>query len=193
MSEPQKHTLAAMLENSNRLYSDKIALSFVGGQPYRFSEVYAWVKNITSLLASRGIKKGDRIAILSQNMPNWGITYLTVTSMGAIAVPILTDFNENEIRKILDHSESSAIITSHRLAQKLKNSLPECLKIVILADDFSLADRELLQSTGTVTVARTSGEWLMDIENEEPAVNDPAEEDIAAILYTSGTTGIPRE
>ena len=56
------------------------------------------------LLEDYSVKPGDKVAILSTSMPNWGVTYFAVTFMGAVAVPILPDFTPGEIANVLDHS-----------------------------------------------------------------------------------------
>lgn len=193
MSTLQKHTLYEILENSNRLYSGRPALSFAGQEPYTYNDVYKMTWELSFLLHSRGIKKGDRVAILSQNMPHWGISYFAITAMTAVTVPILTEFNEREIKKILEHCGASAIIVSKRLAPKLKQALPETLHTVILADDFSLIELDELQNTGELKILHQKEEWKTTIEQGITRdITVPEENDLAAILYTSGTTGNPK-
>jgi long-chain acyl-CoA synthetase len=193
MSTLQKHTLYEILENSHRLYSGKPALSFAGQEPYTYADVYKMTWELSTLLHSRGVKKGDRVAILSQNMPHWGITYFAITSITAVTVPILTEFNEREIKKILEHSGASAIIVSKRLAPKLKQALPETLHTVILADDFSLIELNELQQSGELKILQQKEEWNTTIsQGITRDITVPEENDLAAILYTSGTTGNPK-
>lgn len=177
----------ALLDNSTRLYSGLPALSFVGEEPLTYQDVKNGADELTWMLHSFGIAKGDRVALLSQNMPNWGVAYLAITSMGAVVVPILTDFTEAEIEKILAHSEARAIVVSEKQSAKLHQVLPKTLKSAILADDFSEISLGSLEINGAIE-KRTVG-------RESNAMTDlpvPAEDDLAAILYTSGTTGSPK-
>ena len=72
------------------------------------------------LLASFNIQKGDKVAILSRNMPNWGIAYFAITSIGAIAVPMLPDFHEKEIQNIIEHSEARVLFVSKLMLSKIE-------------------------------------------------------------------------
>ncbi len=140
------------------------------------------------MLLMLGVRKGDRVALLSQNMPNWGVSYLAVTSMGAVVVPILIDFSDFEISKILQHSESKVIIVSEKQAYKLQGVLPKTLKSAILADDLTEISLGNLELNGAVVKAEPR-------KNKGGALSVPeypAEDDLAAILYTSGTTGKPK-
>ncbi len=175
-----------MLDNSTSLYGDRTALGFVGQKPLKYSEVNTDANTLIQMLLSHGIKKGDRVALLSQNMPNWGVSYLAITSMGAVVVPILIDFSEHEIAKILEHSETKSIIVSEKQAHKLNIALPQTLKSAILVDDFTEISLGQLELTGGVKKVPARK------VNEAPLPASPEEGDLAAILYTSGTTGTPK-
>ncbi len=186
MQTLKKLTFRSMLDNSTSLYGDRTALGFVGQKPLKYSEVNIDANTLIQMLLSHGIKKGDRVALLSQNMPNWGVSYLAITSMGAVVVPILIDFSEHEIAKILEHSETKSIIVSEKQAHKLNIALPQTLKSAILVDDFTEISLGQLELTGGVKKVPARK------VNEAPLPASPEEGDLAAILYTSGTTGTPK-
>jgi long-chain acyl-CoA synthetase len=186
MKIPEKLTFHAVLENSAGLYADRPALSFVGKQPLTYSEVKSQVEYLQTLLLAKGIQHGDRVALLSQNMPNWGVAYLAVTSMGAVIVPILTDFSTPEIVKILSHCEARSIIVSEKQVEKIQQELPETLQSAILLDDLSEISLGSLELGSKITSVPRR-------ETDHSAhISIPREEDLAAILYTSGTTGTPK-
>lgn len=163
-------TLREMVDRSVGQYGGELALALLGGEQFTYSDVAQCIQGAQRELIRRGLGPGDKVALLGENRPEWGIAYLSVTSMGAVVVPILPDFSAAEIASIIEHSEAKGLIASESLSKK-KPELPTL--------QFTLTLNEL-----------TTFRWSDG--SEEVSVPEPREEDLAAILYTSGTTGRPK-
>ncbi|MFO7575629.1 MAG: AMP-binding protein, partial [Bacteroidales bacterium] len=168
-------TLPDLLEASSVKYGHRPAFAFVGEKGFTYSEFRIRVYALIAWLEKMGIKRGDRVAILSTNMPNWPLVYFAVTSMECIVVPILHDFSDEEIENVLLHSETETIFVSSTLEKKLKDNRAG-LKNIINIEDFSVirSHREVEAFSETATPA--------EVYSSNP-------DDLAAIIYTSGTTG----
>ena len=167
-----KLTLGELIKSSAEQFKDNPALGFVGERLVTYTEIYHKIDSIVAFLEKQGIQKGDKIAILSANQPNWGITYFALATMGVVVVPILPDFTREEIETVLNHSESKALFVSERLLSRIEGLELPYLKAEILLDDLSLR-------TGNPDSAGNAGQTEIIVK----------ENDIAAIIYTSGTTG----
>ncbi len=178
----------SLLNNSVQLYPNNNALSFVGEKPLTYLDVKNQSDKLSSLLAKKDIQKGDKVALLGPNMPNWGVSYLAITGMGAVVVPILNEFSSKEIKKILRHSGAKAIIVSEKLAINLLDSIPDNIHTSILLEDLKEINTIALNEAGKVEYY-SNGAYK---ENPELVLPEPEENDLAAILYTSGTTGKPK-
>ncbi|HRT46808.1 MAG TPA: AMP-binding protein [Bacteroidales bacterium] len=155
---------------------DRNALSFIDEKPLTYKEVDQKINSLINFLEKNNIKKGDRVAILGTNMPNWGISFYAVTFKGAVAVPILPDFSKSEIQNVINHSESKLLIISSSLLSKIEHLDGNQLKTVVLMENF--------------LPVKTSGEFVAYSENSRPSEKYSVNcEDLASIIYTSGTTG----
>jgi len=163
-------TLKELFDRSCTLYADRDAISFVNGTPLTYNDMKREVDKTTMLLVRMGIRKGDRVAILSGNMPNWCIAYFAITNMGAITVPILPDFHPDEVQTILQHSSSKAIFVSQKMLTNIADLQSATLTHKIAIEDFSILMGSLA-------------------DHPEAISEIPENTDTASIIYTSGTTG----
>ncbi|MEK9198414.1 long-chain-fatty-acid--CoA ligase [Lysinibacillus halotolerans] len=144
---------------------------------------------VSSLIRSLGIEKGDRVLICIPNCPEVIFSYQGVLGAGAIIVPVMYLLHENEINFILKNSEAKAVITSSTLLPKIINASTDLAnkpKIICIdqpnTSELEQVDIEII-------------EWekaLANITAIEKHPLDMEETDIAVILYTSGTTGVPK-
>lgn len=193
MKPLQELTLKHLLENSASEYKDKKLFGFVDGGMLTFTEFKAQVDLISAFLLNQGIVHGDRVAILSENCPHWGVAYFAITCIGAIVVPILIDFHISEIHHIIQHSEVKAIFVSEKLYPKIEEYKSDGDLQIILIDDFSIVQKNLPKDTLKKLIADGSKE-LQKIKNlvlkfTGLLTEKISEEDVASIIYTSGTTG----
>ncbi|MBK7711253.1 MAG: AMP-binding protein [Bacteroidales bacterium] len=169
-------TFPSMFGETLRKFGKCAAYAFVGEEPKSYESANKEIVALMAMLGRNGICPGDKVAVLSTNMPNWGVAYFSITFMGAIAVPVLPDFSATEVGNILDHSGAKAIFISSGLLPRIEGYKSEFLKTIILMEDFSLA------SPGKdATIYDPSALPERDYE--------VGEDDIASIIYTSGTTG----
>jgi len=176
MSDNELLTFPALFGKAVERYRDQNALSFVDEKPLTYKEVDKKVNSLIGYMENLEIEPGDKVAILGNNMPNWGITYLAISFMGAVVVPLLPDFTPAEIENILDHSGSKAIFISSSLKQKMEDVIGKTLAHRIQMDDFSFAG-----------IPSSEANYNPDLKPLKKY--DVKEEDLAAIIYTSGTTG----
>jgi long-chain acyl-CoA synthetase len=189
----EKLTLRALLQSSASAFAERPALSAINGEQFTYASLNHLVRTVSDLLHNRGVITGDRVAILSENKPQWGIAYFAITVMGAVVVPILADFHTTEVHHIIQHSECKAVFVSRRLYAKIENFEPRSLATVILLDDFTLVPprtakdrlKEVLEE-GEREFARLKERALKFVGLISATVE---ENDLAAIVYTSGTTG----
>jgi long-chain acyl-CoA synthetase len=151
------------------------------------------VKNTALGLALLGIRPGDRIALLSENRPEWSIVDLAILSLGAINVPIYTTQAIDQIDYILSDSGAKAIFISNR--RLFKHAQPAFAKRAL--EQFIFFDPEVaeviergislaqMEQTGREHAAQRPDAFEAYLRSVHP-------EDLATIIYTSGTTGEPK-
>jgi long-chain acyl-CoA synthetase len=168
----ENFTLASLLNRSIKLYHNEPSLGFVGQKAMSYSEFMDKINQTIELLQKNAISKGDKVALLSENMPNWGVAYFAVTYFGAVIVPVLADFHPSEIHNILIHSDAKAVFVSEKhLSVIQENEVPN-IKFVVNLETLDIIEK------------LSDKAHMSQIKNEPPH-----EDDLAAIIYTSGTTG----
>lgn len=179
MIKPQPYTLQATLENSVSLFGDKIAYTYGSACTVTYKILGEKASMLRFFLASHGIKQYDKVALIGENMPHWGVSYFGIASMGAVIVPILVDFSAKEVSTVLIHSEAKALILSEKVYQKISGKINFDGLIIIMNDFHS-------QTTG-----EHIDEYCQEHEDAFKAYvpNRVKESDLSCIIYTSGTTG----
>jgi len=185
-------TLKALFDYSIANYSDRPALGLVDGETISYAQFAKKVAEVQLLLSSHGIRRGDKVALYSENMPNWGVVYFAVTTMGAVIVPVLPDFHTSEALHIAAHAECKAAFISKKLMEALLDETnPPALTLIVYTNNLEvLAD---LSSPDKVSLVLQKGQQhlqnAMERLGKEIEMNPVKEDDLAAIIYTSGTTG----
>lgn len=178
-----KYTVPELLQPSFEKFSDRVALTFVGETPMTYGQLKEMTGKVAALLASVGVSRQDKVAILSSNMPNWGAAFFGISWLGAVAVPILPDFSPHEIKTILDHSEAKVIFASEGLYHKIADQDLAGIGSIIMLESFT----QIPKGTKAKELASLK---TADLSELTPvAVSAAEEEDLASIIYTSGTTG----
>jgi len=175
----ENFTLPALLNRSVELYGERDVLSKVSQKPITYTEFYDTVMQMIKLLKDNGIKKGDKVALLSENMPNWAVAYFSVTYFGGVIVPILPDFHPADVQHIIRHSEAKAVFVSNKHLQTIEELEDSNMKFVIRLDTLEMVDELTNHSYMSKLTQRMASKELPK----------PDEDDMAALLYTSGTTG----
>ena len=172
-------TIKELFISKTKAFSKYKYLCTIGGDFYTYEQFGCKTEEISELLLSNNIQPGDKVGILSQNMPNWGVAFFSCTAYNRIAVPLLPDFSETEIENILEHSEAKAIFVSKKLSRKLSGAIKEKLQTIIEIDDFTVLK-------GESACNKPASELKEALQAPEFT---PKEEELATIIYTSGTTG----
>jgi len=187
--EIQSQTLNDLLEELAGRYIDRPALGWVDKDPITYGDFLDRVSRVAELLRESGIAPGERVAILGENSPNWGVAYFSIVRVGAVAVPILPDFPESDIRHILMDSEAKVLFVTRRQLEKM-DDLGCCdLKYIITLDDFQAENSQIPVQTFTHTLDRALDfikNFPVTLGLKSRQVNP---DDLASIIYTSGTSG----
>lgn len=165
------NTLYELARNSVEKFASKVAFSMFEGDDVTYAEVGRRIAKVQEILTGAGLKAGDKVALLSSNMPNWGVCYFAVASAGMIAVPILPDFSGEELDMIIEHSEARALLVSDKLFTKLSKQTIGRLNVVVRTKNLGVIAQQV-HAQGSTAV--------------------PKPDDLAVIIYTSGTTSKPK-
>jgi long-chain acyl-CoA synthetase len=165
-------TLLTLLEQMARRHDVAVALSFVedtGLTRVTYQDLRARAASAAARLAAQGVAKGDRVVLMSHNHPDWAVAYFGILWAGATAVPVDPTFTHDAFSRIVHESGARAVVWDAKAKERL---LAEGAAPAIGALD------------------------VHEVTEEDPSLAAPAADvgpdDIASILYTSGTTAAPK-
>jgi long-chain acyl-CoA synthetase len=168
---------------------DDQAFIVYGDRTYGFTTFVETANGVAHALRERfGLAKGDRVAVLSQNNPEWCLTFWATVSQGAILVGLNGWWTTDEIEYGLQDSGAKVLVADRKRFERIAGSLdlaPELEHVFLI--DCSPADVGLADDPRLHEFAELTGSPTADFVDEEIAEDDPA-----VIFYTSGTTGRPK-
>jgi len=193
-AEEKPQTLPQLCLTALKRYDRSDAVNYKQGKDWRRVSAREFARRVRSIalgLADLGVRQKDRIALLSENRPEWSIVDLAILSLGAVNVPLYTTQTPDQIRFILQDSTARLLFVSNaRLLRRISQALDglESLERIILFDADS--DEEALR---LAALEKRGGE----LDRQDPSrfdllIGEVRPEDLATIIYTSGTTGEPK-
>jgi long-chain acyl-CoA synthetase len=167
--------------------SDLIAFQAQGEGGFRrltFGELAGQARLLAGALVRAGLARGDRVGLISENRPEWSVAYFGIVAAGGVAVPLDVQLGDSEVANLLGHAECRLAIVSGKQADRPLWKGEGGRAPVLLVDLDGAAAAEGRLSLPLI---------LRDVGTERHVPLPPvAEEDLASILYTSGTTGVPK-
>jgi long-chain acyl-CoA synthetase len=174
---------------------DRDALTDFKGQTLQFHDVARKIEKLHILFENSGIQKGDKIALCGRNSSQWAVAFLATLTYGAIAVPILHEFNAEQVHNIVNHSEAKLLFVGDHVATIIDPQAMPTLEGIINNPDYSL----MVSRTDKLTYAR---EHLNELYGKKfpkyfrkehvSYYIEQSPEELAVINYTSGTTGFSK-
>ena len=170
---------------------DHDALTDYQGVTLQYKDVARKIEKLHILFEHSGIKKGDKIAMCGRNSAHWAVSFLATLSYGAVAVPILHEFNAEQVHNIVNHSDAKLLFVGDVVATMVVPDEMPALEGIIYNPDFSL----ILSRSEQLTYAREHLNELFGkkfpkaFSKEDVSYHQGTKEELALINYTSGTTG----
>ena len=174
---------------------DHDALTDFKGQTLQYHDVARKIEKIHILFENSGIKKGDKIALCGRNSSQWAVAFIATLTYGAVAVPILHEFNAEQIHNIVNHSEARLLFVGDHVATIIDPQAMPNLEGIINNPDYSL----MISRTDKLTYAR---EHLNELYGKKfpkyfrkehvSYYMEESPDELAVINYTSGTTGFSK-
>lgn len=181
-----------------------------GGTPkaalaYRDRQTKAWVDipwdalqeqvhAMAGYLYQRGVRKGDRVAILSENRPEWAITDLATQILGGVNVSLYTSLPASQAGYIVQNAEARIFITSTsiqlRKAEQIFDACPVLEEIITMSE--MRADHPAYVRAWDEVMAEGAAYWQAHADELRPLADAVRPDDLSALIYTSGTTGSPK-
>ena len=140
MREKYIDTLAKLYDYSTAVYSKKTYTQWYDTKKgsYTYANFKSECDALSKVLTQYGIGAGDKVAILSTNMPNWSVAFFATVAFGRISIPILPDSSENEVTNIINHSESKVLFVAKKMVGKVSKEVMDKMTLVIELDTLEI-------------------------------------------------------
>lgn len=183
----EKFTLDALYKRSIKSFAQETIFTSPT-QSFSYEALAKIVKTLQEDFKAKGIRQGDKVALLSENLPHWGMVYLAIATMGAIVVPILADFHNSQIRHIIRNSQAKGLILSSKkediFEENDSDDSFENLHFLMNIESLEFLKSDFHPKLNKMKTLDKILQELPEQENQEIL-----EDDVAVIIYTSGTSG----
>ncbi|MGD9948521.1 MAG: AMP-binding protein [Desulfobulbus sp.] len=184
-------TLNDLVDISCRKFRKYSAVGMALEEPLTYKVLHERILALAAYLRQLGVKPGDRVALLGENSHNWGTVYLAVVRLGAATVPIFPDLPDADVHHILGEMQCDFIFLTQRQMEKIYD-LKQQLKHVITFDDYRDDTGLISAQTFTDFLAAALAEYGDQARDELLEFAPVETDDLASILYTSGTSGFSK-
>ncbi len=165
-------------------------------ETFTYGELAQQILKLHMLFESMGVKKRDKIALIGRATPRWGTTFLATITYGAVIVPILQDFSQNDIHHIINHSDSVLLFAGEHFYENIEVEHIPNIKAVYSLDNYATYHISEVYSSRSGGISNAEAEFKKlypaGIIPEQLKFNHTDNSELMLLNYTSGTTGFSK-
>ncbi|MGB8511171.1 MAG: 4-coumarate--CoA ligase family protein [Pyrinomonadaceae bacterium] len=187
ISIPDVSLTEFVFQNAGRWPDKRALVDSTGGRSYTYAELIEAIRRAASGLSARGFKKGDVLAIFSPNVPEYAVAFHSVATLGGTVTTLNPLCIVEDVEKQLNDSQAAYLVTVPELLEKAREAAAQSRvrEIFVIGEPENLTKNEAVGATSFASL-------LADDADAVPAVSINSGEDVVALPYSSGTTGMAK-